>query len=546
MNPDATLVKLLEAWQDGGLSAAEEADLLQQLGGDGELRRRFAEQVHLLGATRAAAEQKPRWLALFDLLEHGDEDAPDGILSFEDATMERIAPAAARPWYRLSRTWGLAAALILLLAGSFLLRRPAVDPVGKSAAVPAGPPVSAVAVVVGASPGATQVPGTFLKPGTISQSDGWLTLHTLNGVSVTLDAPFKATIVNHERIRLDEGRARVRVPEGAEGFRLDSQAFDVLDLGTEFAAVVNPDGSGTCRVFEGKADVSLLDSIGEVKSTRRLTASESVRVNRAGGGMHAIDETNEDYPEIKQPPRPTLALAPSYATEVMRLGPAGYWRFEEIRDQQIADEVIDGARLFATGTAAIAVESQGNHSGQLTRRGHTEFFQIPSRTRPLLEGDFSISLFVQLEWFQNFAFISAMRYDEKVQGHSFILQSYAAFRRTGLNGTGLHAVLRDPPAWDGGVEVFGNTLMRPLYWHHVAATRNGDQLSLYLDGTLVGRETVGTMPLDCRSIFVGRLNGNASQPRMEARGLVGHIDELAIFRRALSGEEIQSLAAPVK
>lgn len=50
------------------------------------------------------------------------------------------------------------------------------------------------------------------------------------------------------------------------------------------------------------------------------------------------------------------------------------------------------------------------------------------------------------------------------------------------------------------------------------------------------------MPLDCRQIFVGRLNGNATQTRMEARGLVGHIDELAIYTRALTDKEIRKLA----
>ena len=164
----------------------------------------------------------------------------------------------------------------------------------------------------------------------------------------------------------------------------------------------------------------------------------------------------------------------------------------------------------------------------------------------MLDADFSISLFAQFEWLQNFALFTATRYDRQSEGNSFILQSYASFRRSGLNGTGLHAVLCDPPAWDGGVEVYGNTLLRPLYWHHVAATRRGDQFTLYLDGVVVGRESAGAMPLDYRDIFVGRLNGNASHARMEARGLVGHIDELAVFPRALTDAEIRKLAAPAK
>ena len=546
MNLEPTLAKLLEAWQDGGLSEAEDAALLRQLESDPELRRRFAEQVVMLGATRAAAESSPRWLALFDLLEHGGDADDENTLSFEAATMTRIAPPRPREWYELPAARALAAAVVLLLAASFLLKSGDANNSGKTAGIPAVAVVSPVAVVIGASPEEGQPVGTYLKPGVISQTAGWLTLQTLNGVSVTLDAPFRAELLSHDRILLSEGRARVRVPEGAEGFRLDSPAFDVVDLGTEFAAKVNSDGTGTCRVFEGKADVSLLDSIGEVKRTQRLTANVSVRVNPSQQDLRVIEESDGDYPEMKQPPRPTLALPASYPAEVMGMGPMGYWRFEEISDRKVADEVAGGEILTVVGTAAIAKESGGNHSGELIQKSPVEYFKFNNKTREMSEGDFSISLFAQFEWLQNFALISAMRYDKHIQGHPFILQSYSSFRTLGLNGTGLHAVLRDPPAWDGGVEVFGNTRLRPQHWHHIAAIRNGGQFSLYLDGVMVGRNSAGSMPLDCREIFIGRLNGNAGQPRMEARGLVGHIDELAVFPRALTEMEVRRLAVTGK
>jgi hypothetical protein len=544
MNLEPTLLKLLEAWQDGGLSADEQADLLAQLDSHPELRRDFAEQVAMLGATRAAAEQNPRWLALFDLLNSCEAGSGAKCQSFEAATMERIAPRSAQGWRVFPKWVAMAAAVTLLVTGSFLWKSHLSGDVAKLAGGQGDSASPFVAVVIGASPNAGHAVGTYLKPGMISQSVGWLTVQTLHGVSVTFDAPFQADLLACDRISLNDGRARVRVPEGAEGFRLDSPAFDVVDLGTEFAAMVNDDGTGTCRVFEGEADVSLLDSIGEVKRTQRVTANESVRVTPSRQDMQVIKEVDGDYPEIKQAPRPLLALSPSYPLEVMTMGPLGYWRFEGIRNSEVADEVVGGARLQVAGTAGIARESGGNHSGELTRCESVEFFQIPGRVAPMLQGDFTVGLFAQFEWLQNFALLSAMRYDEGIQGNSFILQSYASFRRSGLNGTGLHAVLRDPPAWDGGTEIYGNTLLRPRHWHHIAATRKGDRLTLYLDGAVVGQELVGSMPLDSQQMFVGRLNGNAAQSRMEARGFVGYLDELAIFPRALSETEILRLAKP--
>jgi hypothetical protein len=396
-------------------------------------------------------------------------------------------------------------------------------------------------MVMGSTADATYAAGSDLKSGVVTLNEGWLTLQTLKGVSVTLDAPFEATLYDDDRIRIHKGRARVRVPPGAEGFRLESPAFEVVDLGIEFAAKVNPDGTGTCRVFEGKADVMLLDSMGESKQTRRLNASESVRINPSRQAMQVIEENDSDYPDIKHAPRPKLRLAPSYAAEVMGMAPAGYWRFESINAGHVPNEVTPGFRMQAAGSAAIAAEDAGNHSGELTRLDQAEFFQIRGDTKAVFERDFTISLFTQLSWLQNFAMISAMRYDSQVQGHALILQSYASLHKIGIKGSALHTVLRDPPAWDGGVEIFGAARLQPHRWHHLALTRRNGVTTIYLDGNAVVRESAGIHPLDSREVFVGRLNGNAKQSRSEARGLVGHIDELAVFPRALGEAEIRRL-----
>jgi hypothetical protein len=542
MSSDPTLAKLLEGWLDGGLTESEEADLLRQLGADAQLRRRFAEQVAMHGATRAAADSNPRWLAVFDLLDHGD-GSNDGQSSFEVLTMGRIDDIIRPAWRGASVAWGLAAAVALLLAGGFLLKYRRSNPADPAlaAGVPGSAEVAAVAVVLGGSPDAQYPAGTHLKPGVIAQSGGWITLQTFKGVSVTFDAPFEATLSGHDRIRLTQGRARVRVPPGAEGFRLESPAFEVVDLGTEFAAKVNADGTGTCRVFEGKADVLLLDSMGESQQTRRLGASESVRINPSRQALQVIEEKDSDYPAIKQAPRSTLRLAPSYAADVMGMAPAGYWRFEVLSGGQVPNEVPGGVRLHAFGSAAVAAEYAGNHSGELTRLDQAEFFKIQGGTKSMFEGDFTVSLFTQFSWLQNFAILSAMRYDRQIQGHSLILQCYASLEKIGIDSSALHAVLRDPPAWNGGEEIVGAVSLLPLRWHHLAMTRDNDSVTIFLDGRIVARGSAGAMELDCREVFIGRLNGNAGQSRTEARGMVGHIDELAVFPRALKDPEIRRL-----
>jgi hypothetical protein len=434
---------------------------------------------------------------------------------------------------------------VVLLAGAgvFLHQRSQPDLAGM-VPPPVEVPGNPVAIVLGSEGGSAPAAGSYLHPGRLAQADGWISLQTLHGVSIMLGAPFEATLLSHDRVEVRHGRVRVRVPDGAEGFRLFSPAFNITDLGTEFAASIGADGTGRCRVFEGEADVSLVDSLGVATATRRLRKAESVRIEPSQRAIRVIDEKDGDYPELKVPPRTRLELAPGYAEDVLRLGPSCYWRFESLNDENIVpNEVADRPGMHPRGSATLSEQSGGNHAGCLADLSAPGFFSAGEGMRPRLRGDFTISFFVEFEWLQNYAMVSALNYSPGSEGHPFLLQAYSSFNKSGLDGTGLHAVVRDPPGWNGGTEMFGNTLLRPHFWHHVAVTRRGRELTLLLDGMEVGREQIGDARLDFDYFYVGRLNANVEQPLEQARQLAGEVDELAIFGRALTEDEVRRLAA---
>lgn len=71
-------------------------------------------------------------------------------------------------------------------------------------------------------------------------------------------------------------------------------------------------------------------------------------------------------------------------------------------------------------------------------------------------------------------------------------------------------------------------------WHHVAATYDGAQAALYLDGELLRSvELTGPITYEGLSRFLVGCGGNG--------GLIGQLDDLAIYDRALSAEEIAAL-----
>ena len=195
-----------------------------------------------------------------------------------------------------------------------------------------------------------------------------------------------------------------------------------------------------------------------------------------------IEEKDSDYPAIKQAPRPTLRARPvTIAAGVMAMGPKEYWRFETIRERPGAQRSAGWSR---TAGASAAPPSRRRMAatipGELTQLEQAEFFKIPGATTTRFEGDFTISFFTQFSWLQNFALISAMRYRcARVKGHSLILQCYASLSKVGIDGSALHAVFRDPPAWDGGVELVGAARLQPLRWQYIAVTRHNGIATIY-------------------------------------------------------------------
>jgi hypothetical protein len=84
-------------------------------------------------------------------------------------------------------------------------------------------------------------------------------------------------------------------------------------------------------------------------------------------------------------------------------------------------------------------------------------------------------------------------------------------------------------------------------WHHIAGTYNGTQLQLYIDGLPSGNPMPCAGPispmLPGSFIAIGSEDGRGSCPDCQNRFYNGLIDEVAIFNRALSPDEIAALYA---
>lgn len=193
--------------------------------------------------------------------------------------------------------WGSALAASLLLAitlGYWNFMRNG----GPSALGPGGEHATAGARVVGAiTPLTDESRWSFGRPGgaqnrefcrgdTVSLERGEIELRLSNNTVAVMRAPVVMQVVSLDRVRVLQGRIKVDVAKGAEGFTVETDSAEVVDLGTVFSVGV-VEGETDIVVFDGEVDLKYGREPGDALSpasaaTKRFQAGEAVHVSRDG------------------------------------------------------------------------------------------------------------------------------------------------------------------------------------------------------------------------------------------------------------------------
>ncbi|RYD34216.1 MAG: hypothetical protein EOP85_20040, partial [Verrucomicrobiaceae bacterium] len=166
----------------------------------------------------------------------------------------------------------LAAAAVVLLAAVVTWK---VHPWGKvpTLRIVAGPNSKYVV-----SHGNGKGSGDDLEPGAgVTLSEGTLELEFSNGVQSIIQAPASFILQSAHKMTMEMGIARFEVPERARGFTVVTPRLEVVDLGTAFGVVEQPDEPAQAHVFEGEVkakthaehDMTLLKAGAAVEESRQ-------------------------------------------------------------------------------------------------------------------------------------------------------------------------------------------------------------------------------------------------------------------------------------
>ncbi len=212
---------------------------------------------------------------------------------------------------------------------------------------------------------------------------------------------------------------------------------------------------------------------------------------------------------------------------------------EDLRDVEYRDAVC--VWRFDEGSGTVAGDSWGSYNGTLN--GGASWTSGKSGNAILFDGvDDSVSIAgssgLNLGKITVTAWINASSWQNEHWKGSIVTKdnwspSTGWVLRCGDNGK-LSFVISVNNTWN---EAVSDPIMQLNQWVHVAGTYDGDKIRIYINGELKGEFDAADGEIDDSSIeiVIGR---SAKDP---SRIFEGVIDEVGIFERALSGEEILSL-----
>lgn len=563
MNPESTFEKDLQdaliAWQEGshGLNEERTAELLQRVRDDEPFRTALAQQVWTLTQARLSQAPEPRWLELSEVLgienagsgnsnEDEEFDATLRAALHDEPSLQPVQGAAKWPWLGLAATIAVAGFLTFYMT---------MRPTGPEGDLRKSPPLAVLVQVEAAQGGGTwgsQPPasGMNLTAGPLVLKSGRLSLMFASGVVLHVEGPAKLDLLTADRVLCHDGRVRLRVPKGAEGFCIETPGGAVTDLGTELGVSVGKDGNTQVAVFEGEAEASLRIPGQEGVRTELLTAQQSAKLIPSTGEILTTTPDPAGFLPATELHVPPLQLAAGYEEKIIASRPVHYWRMDRLEQGLIPNEVtgapalrlVGGVRLEPASPESPTARTVG-HLGGKTNPGAmsaVERWLAPGAAHAV-EMWFASTTTEQMSLF---ALTTGKAPNDHLELLELAVRQPGRSPRPGI----VRYLTRWPAGSGGGINIYTEPKFLPYQWHHLVAQQTNGKMELYLNGHLVGKaeadpfapEIPCTIQFGCLRYNEGRAPGQLQRP------FAGKMAEVAIYDRLLTSEEIQARAASVR
>ncbi|MDA0349166.1 MAG: FecR domain-containing protein [Verrucomicrobia bacterium] len=387
--------------------------------------------------------------------------------------------------------------------------------------------------------------GDLLPQGSIKLGSGIAQLEFFSGVSVVIEGESEFEIHSPMEMTVSKGKIRALVPEAARGFKVLTSSGEVVDLGTEFALDVSPNGA-EIQVFQGEVEWY---PIGEEKYL--LADGETMQWTKPGQSMlsskntksvSSVEEYGHQFYENRLERQNSWVARSERLSEDPRVLAYYPVKSGEVMGRQLNNDAGSNSQGTIVGARRVA-DRWGLPAGALN------FSPAGSRVRVSIPGEHSSLTFYcwaridSLDRLYNSLFLTDGH--ELNEPHWQIMNDGRLFfsvkrrdRDEAKNLNDKH-IAYSPSFWDPS---------KSGKWFQIATVYDvGSQTTThYVNGQQISRDqisdeyAVDTVKIGAASI--GNWNEpTRGDPQFALRNLNGAIDEFTIFNAALSSEEISDL-----
>lgn len=461
----------------------------------------------------------------------------------DQRTVVALNPAERTTPKRLLPVLALAACLVLtaLGVGGLWLRQPASRNGATSTAV--AMLTRAVDARWGQSTGPLRV-GSALEPGWLRLESGLAQVVFYSGARLVLEGPTELRLVSTSEAICPTGRVLAEVPQPARGFRLKTDQFNVVDLGTAFG-IDSTQARTEVHVFKGKVE---------------LLSGTAAR--------QSLDEGQAAVSLGNAPPRLMAARAAAFASlfefQQRSLASEAFryeqWQFASVQLNQDPSLVVrldfenlngmdwtlrNAAEKNQSVPEATMVGCQRGE-GRWREKQAIEFQNVNDRVRMAVPGEFetlTLAAWVRLSGLDR-QFNSLFMCDGFEPGTlHWLIRNDGVLGLTVFGpGSGNFQIMASPPVLT--LDKFG-------MWIHLAVVLDGKTRHVvhYVNGDPVSPHALKLgPPFRLGPAELGNWNARSDPNPAPSlvRNLSGSLDEFELFSRALSDAEIRELYAKGK
>jgi len=393
--------------------------------------------------------------------------------------------------------------------------------------------------------------GEILGAETLHLAQGKISMQFFSGAILTLEGPAKLSLNSSWKAYCEKGALRLKVPPAARGFKLQTPATEIEDLGTEFGFAIQ-DGKEKLEVFDGEV---LIRPDG--RDTVLVQKGNAIELSQGGlpvaitTGEVRVPNVEGDDQLLQKQIQSDFEKWESYRDELcqdQRL--VAFYDFRSDPETGLVPNLCLPRNAEFDGAIVLGESVSGRWPDLSTA---IEFKRPSSRVRVNLTTAFSA-----------FTFMSWVRVDSLDRQYNGLLMAdgyetgepHWQIRKDGRmmlsvmvdeskenpyrkNARGFHRVYFSPPIWD---------LSMSGQWLHLASTFDPEERRVvhFLNGKVVSVSEIEDDYV-VRDLRIGNAEiGNWGHPFREdpvfaIRNLNGRMDELAIFNAALGSQEIEEL-----